>query len=142
MQKEVTTYTFKKHERLKKQTEIDCLFKEGHSFFQYPYRWVWMESDLPEEKQPVQVGVSVSKRKFKLAVDRNRVKRLMREAWRLHKHKLYDHFPEGKKVVLMLIYSVKEQLDFQTIENGTKKGMKKLVKEIENPSPPKKRKRK
>ncbi len=138
MQKQTTTHTFKKHERLKKQTEIDRLFKEGHSFFQYPYRWVWMESDLPEKSQPVQLGVSVSKRKFKLAVDRNRVKRLMREAWRLHKHNLYDHFPEGKKVVLMLIYSVKEQLEYQTIENGTKRGMKKLVKEIENPTPKKK----
>ncbi|MGK0387298.1 MAG: ribonuclease P protein component [Maribacter sp.] len=123
------TFTFKKEEKLKRRKEIDRLFIEGKSFHQYPVRWVWSATTMSETNPfPCQVSVSVSKRKFKLAVDRNRVKRLMREAWRLNKHRLYDNLGEEERYSIMLIYTAKEELPLERIENKVKRGMKLFLK--------------
>lgn len=119
------TFTFKKEEKLKRRKEIDRLFTEGKSFHQYPVRWVWSAAAITEANPfPCQVSVSVSKRKFKLAVDRNRIKRLMREAWRLNKHRLYENLGEEERYSIMLIYTAKEELPLERIENKVKRGMK------------------
>jgi ribonuclease P protein component len=123
------TFTFKKEEKLKKRKEIDRLFTEGKSLHQYPIRWVWSATTMSETNPfPCQVSVSVSKRKFKLAVDRNRVKRLMREAWRQNKHRLYESLGEEERYSIMLIYTAKEELPLERIENKLKKGMKLFLK--------------
>ena len=118
------TFTFKKEEKLKKRKEIDRLFTEGKSFHQYPVRWVWSATAMTESNPfPCQVSVSVSKRKFKLAVDRNRIKRLMREAWRQNKHSLYDNLGKEERYSIMLIYTAKEEFPLKRIEKKVKKGM-------------------
>lgn len=80
-------HRFPKPEHLTLQRDIEALFSAGsHSAVAYPVRAVWRESE-PYTKGPhVKVLISVSKRKFKHAVDRNRAKRQMREAYRLNKH--------------------------------------------------------
>ena len=78
---------FPKPEHLTLQRDIDALFAAGsHSAASYPVRAVWRTAEWSGHGPKVKVLVSVSKRKFKHAVDRNRAKRQMREAYRLNKH--------------------------------------------------------
>lgn len=80
-------FRFPKAEHLTLQRDIDALFSEGsHSAVAFPVRAVWRETQWDGRGPRVKVLVSVSKRKFKHAVDRNRAKRQMREAYRLNKH--------------------------------------------------------
>lgn len=127
-------FTFKKAERLKSKKLIDLLFSKGESFLQYPVKFVYLPTELPQ-KHCVQVGVTVSKKNFKKAVDRNRIKRLLREAYRLNKHQILDSIGE-QQLALFLIYIGKEMPDYRLIENGIKKGLRKVsnsLKEKENP---------
>jgi ribonuclease P protein component len=77
--------TLKKQERLKSSKLIDRLFKDGKSFGIYPLRLVWLETDLPQAGVWVQTGFTVPKRRFAKATARNRIKRKVREAYRLKK---------------------------------------------------------
>ena len=115
-------FTFKKTERLKSATAIARLFKEGHSFGVFPLRLVWMK--MPERSDaavPVQFAVSVSKRNFKSAVVRNRIKRQVREAWRLQKPSLYVQL-QGMtgQLAFLVIYTAKEELPFAQIEKAVR----------------------
>jgi len=77
-------YSFSKEERLCSVKLIDKLFHSGSSFLLYPFRIIWLKETLPVET-PVQVLISVPKKKFKRAVDRNLLKRRIREIYRLQK---------------------------------------------------------
>lgn len=83
-------FTLRKPERLSKKKIIEKMFQggESRSFAIFPLRIVFMPAS--EQEVPLSMMVSVSKRHFKHAVKRNRVKRLVREAWRLHKQPLAD----------------------------------------------------
>lgn len=83
-------YTFKKEERLCNKRLLTGLFQSGSSFILYPYRLTFIKSqDLPSVAQIV---ISVSKRRFKKSVDRNLLKRRIREAYRLQKHDALHSF--------------------------------------------------
>ncbi len=112
-------YTLTKHERLCSLKGIEALFKVGHSLAKYPIRLVWLETEDPAQREfPIQVMFSASKKKFPRAVDRNRIKRLMREGYRLYKPDLYLSLPPGKYYQLALIYSGTEILDFAHIQKS------------------------
>jgi ribonuclease P protein component len=94
-------YTFKKEERLCSKKLIEELFHNGSSFLLYPFRIVWLIYPLPLDV-PVQVLINVPKRRFKKAVDRNLIKRRIREVYRLHKSaELYPLF-EGQTAQMLL----------------------------------------
>src|ERR1700722_14129384 len=98
-------YTLKKEERLCNKKLIDGLFHNGSSFLCYPFKASWMLTDATQQF-PAQILFSVSKKRFKRAVDRNLIKRRMREAYRLHKQqRLYELLNTSeKKIVLSLGY--------------------------------------
>jgi ribonuclease P protein component len=109
-------FTYPKIEKLKSKTSIDLLFSEGNSVSKFPLRLVYVENK--EANAPLlRIGVSVSKKYFKRAVDRNYFKRVLRETYRLNKHLLIDSLE--KPYAIMFFYQTKEHLTFQEIEEKT-----------------------
>jgi ribonuclease P protein component len=106
----VGTFSFPKSERLYKKKDIQELFDKGSSFYLYPYRVIVQK--LPD-LQLNQVLFSVSKKNFKKAVDRNLIKRRMREAYRLNKTSL----PKTSKCQIAYIYTAKDILEFEQIRD-------------------------
>lgn len=105
-------FTYPKDEKLKSRKTIDILFSEGKSVGKYPLRLAYIQSDFGEG-QKLQMGVSVSKKYFKKAVDRNYFKRVLREAYRLNKHLLADNL--DKPYAFMLLYQSKDRLEYAEI---------------------------
>jgi ribonuclease P protein component len=114
--KGVNTFAFGKPERLKSRKQIDALFAGGRSITRFPVRLRYQLCPRPEGAPPVQAGVSVSRKAFKRAVDRNRIKRQLREAYRLQKAPLLQTVSKtDRQVVLFLIYTGKDQQPFDAI---------------------------
>lgn len=113
-------FTFKKEERLNKKKELDHLFNKGSSFFISPFKVIHFE-EIGEKEiiyPSLKVVISVPKRRFKKAVDRNRLKRQIREGYRLNRNFLKLELSTLKKsILLMLIYNSNEQLPYQEIED-------------------------
>lgn len=109
-------FTYPKHEKLKSKTTIDLLFSEGNSVSKFPLRLVYVEN-TEENAELIKIGVSVSKKYFKKAVDRNYYKRVLRETYRLNKHLLIDNLE--KPYAFMFFYQTKERLSYQEIEEKT-----------------------
>ena len=95
------SFSYPKHEKLKSQKQLDLLFAEGKSVSKYPLRLVFVPIDL-ENDEKIKFGVSVSKKHFKKAVDRNYFKRLLRECYRLNKAYLLDNIE--KPYAMMFFY--------------------------------------
>jgi ribonuclease P protein component len=123
--------TFKKEERLCNFSAIEKLFAEGNSFFIYPLKIIWMdyESDI---KSHAQLLISVPKRNFKNAVDRNHLKRQIREAYRLHKNFLYDYLgSKGRKCALAIVFTGKNKVPFAQLEGIINLSLQRLIHEYE-----------
>ena len=119
-------HSFPSEEKLKSSKLISKLFNEGNSHFSYPIKFMYL-LEKPQKWVRPQVGVSVSSKIFKKAVDRNLIKRRMREAYRLNKSELLD-FMKAENVSFfgMFIYISKEELSYQEIENGISKIIQKM----------------
>jgi len=127
---EMKKYTFSKEERLCSKRLIDGLFHNGSSFVVYPYRVIFSRTEVALPF-PVQVITSVSKRRFKHAVTRNRLKRLIRECYRLEKHNLYDYLNQHSLHLLLAIqYIGKEELPFTDLHHKMKMLLEKLSHEL------------
>ncbi len=130
-------FTYPKIEKLKSKITIDLLFSKGKSVSKYPLRLVYVESDygIPEDStQKLKMGVSVSKKNFKHAVDRNYFKRVLRETYRLNKHLLIDNL--DKPYAMMFFYQTKDRLSYEEINTKTIQLFEKFVLQINNSVPP------
>ena len=121
-------FSFQKAERLCSKKIIDKLFLEGKSIFSFPLKIGYLETSLPSNF-PVQAAFTVGKRNFKRAVQRNLIKRRMREVYRLNKSEFYDQLSE-KQVAVFFIFTGKTIPEYSLIEASIKKGLKKLVSEL------------
>ena len=109
-------FTYPKKERLKSKTTIGLLFSEGKSVSKYPLRLVYRQAEV-DATEKIKMGVSVSKKYFKRAVDRNYFKRVLRETYRLNKHLLLDNVQEPYS--LMFFYQTKDKLSYEEINTKT-----------------------
>lgn len=119
----VTGNTFSKNEKLCSTKTIDALFSSGSSFIAYPLRVVFSLAEEPDENNRLaSVLVSVPKRKFKRAVKRNRIKRLIREAYRLNKSNILDLLQQKtKRIDIAFLYLNDELPQYEDIEKAMRK---------------------
>jgi ribonuclease P protein component len=111
--------TFPKHQKLKSRKDIKALFEEGKIVTKYPVKLLW----LPLSQQDTRAGFAVAKRNFKSAVTRNKIKRLMREVYRLQKQEIQGRH---KTFNLLFLYIGKDVASFKTIDKAVVGALKKL----------------
>ncbi|HEX7870968.1 ribonuclease P protein component [Flavobacterium sp. 90] len=120
-------FTYPKNERLKSKTTIGLLFSEGKSVSKYPLRLVYRQAEVNQQEK-IKIGVSVSKKYFKKAVDRNYFKRVLRETYRLNKHLLLDNIQESYS--LMFFYQTKDRLSYEEINTKTIQLFEKFLSQV------------
>ena len=115
---------YPKSERLKSKNTIDLLFAKGKSVSKYPLRLVYVTVE-GDSAAPIQIGVSVSKKHFKKAADRNYYKRVLRETFRLNKHLITESINEP--YAMMFLYQSSDRLSFEDIQKKTIQLFEKFV---------------
>jgi ribonuclease P protein component len=128
-------HTWTKAEKLKSRKRIEWVFKEGKSLSVFPFKLFYLLAEptvaLPKAPAPLQAGFGAGSRHFKKAVDRNRIKRLSREAYRVQKQPLIDRLLEkGLSMALFIVYTGKELPDHSTVKARIGVALQKLIKEI------------
>ena len=118
---------FPKQEKLKSKKTIGQLFAEGKSVSTFPLRLVYLETSF-EDNVVIKAGVSVSKRQFKAAVDRNRIKRLLREAYRLNKTQYFNNMTT--QYAFMILYLGKDMPTFNQVESKMKLLFEKFLSKV------------
>ncbi len=121
----IMNQTYNKHEKLKSKKLIDKLFTEGQSVSAYPFRMVYIKTTSEDADTPIKIGVSVSKKYFKKAVDRIRIKRLMREAYRLNKSTYFNNL--STPYALMILYIGSSKPSYNQVEQSMNKLFKKFT---------------
>jgi ribonuclease P protein component len=116
--------SFGKKEKLKSKIVIDSLFAEGNSVKKYPLRLVYLPLESSSENVN-KVAVSVPKRSFKRAVDRIKLKRLMREAYRKNKYLVTNNL--DKNYALMFIYTGRDIWDYDELFRSSEELLKRFM---------------
>ena len=132
----MSKYSLNKSDRLKSKSIIDGLFANSQTVKGFPVLILWTLTPLPEldaQPTPIKAAFTVSKKKFRRAVDRNRIKRLMREALRLNRHSLSSaQIPVGFQLNIMMFYLTRDILTFEQVDRGMIKALKRLAHKFES----------
>ena len=123
-------FTFKKEERLYGHAALENVYNNGKHLHNNNFKILYLE--VPLSEQPAcRVVFSVPKRSFKKAVDRNHIKRQMREVYRHHKHLLYQHLTEKHKHIhIYIIYSAKQTVSYVELKENLVKALELLVAKV------------
>ena len=123
-------FTFKKEERLYGRVALDAVYLSGKHFSNSYFKFIFLKVEVGDEP-PCRVVFSVPKKNFKKAVDRNRIKRQMRETYRLQKHHFYQQLSEKKtQLHLYVIYSGKRLISFADLQESLVKGIQMVVSKL------------
>ncbi|MEM1257527.1 MAG: ribonuclease P protein component [Bacteroidota bacterium] len=122
-------FKFPKQQRLKSKKIFEQLFENGKTINAFPLRLIYLKTPLPEDVS-LQVAVVAPKKHFKSAVKRNRIKRVMREAYRLNKRPIFNNMEA--QYALVILYLGREMPSFSKTEVGVKALLTKFLKQISN----------
>ena len=122
-------FKYSKKDKLKSRSLTEQLFSEGNAITAFPLRLVYLKTKF-KDGSVLKTGISVSKRLHKKAVDRNRIKRLIREAYRLNKPKYFNK--SSTAYAFMILYISKDKTSFAHLDSKVKILFKKFLKHIEN----------
>ena len=126
--------TFRKPEKICNQNQIDRLFKEGRSLKSGQFRMLYIESQ-EAEREPLQVLIAIPKRNLRHAVSRNRMKRLVREAYRMNKHKILEIYTKaGKSCDIAFIFTGKQCISQQETSSAIIELLDRLIRAHEKNS--------
>lgn len=125
------SYKFKKIERLTNKKKFDLLFENGNVIKAFPVKIIYRITPPEVDTSIIQFAFTVPKRSFKKAVDRNFLKRRIKESFRLNKHKIYETL-KGKELTIsaIIIYVDREKNTYASIDKGVQKGIQKLIKAV------------
>ena len=118
-------FRFGNNEKLKSRKDIGRLFNSAQTFAKYPIRALF-EWDQDVSMAPPKCAFTVPKRSFKHAVVRNKLKRRMREAYRLNKHMLNEKHSRNHVINIVFIYTGKEELSYAKIQKSIQKILRKI----------------
>lgn len=127
-------FSYGKKEKLKRRKLLQNIFSKGKTFTVYPIKIFYLAA-AEQLDFPVKTGVGVSRKYFKKAVDRNRIKRLLREAYRTEKVSLHEYLTgSGKQVLIFLLYIDKSLPEYPAIKTKMHVALHKLIKELNETS--------
>ncbi len=111
-------HSLRKDERISGKLTFQKIISDGKSYFKYPFKFYWRFSN-GDQKYPIQIGISISKKNIKKANKRNLMKRRIREVYRLNKHIFYKK-PEDEniRIQLLIIFLADKPISFIEIRNS------------------------
>lgn len=116
--------SYGKKEKLKSKKLIDRLFIEGDSVSLFPIKLIYLKTELPQEVA-FQAGVAVPKKNFRSAVKRNRIKRLLRESYRINKHLVFNN--SKSTFALLFLYLGKEMPSHTKVDKAMASVLRKFL---------------